>query len=87
MINRKQDVIQIPFKNKNGQFTFEYRTIIEAINENTVIVDKPFEDMSMLPEFIFDYKESQVEGPKDSDYMTIAERQQHLKSYGLEIIH
>ena len=86
LTSRKQDIIQIPY-NRRGQTFFEKRTIIEAVNENTVVVDRPFEDLDLLPEFIFDFKESLMEGAKDADYMTVAERQQHLKSFSLEIIH
>ena len=86
LLNRKQDVIQIPFE-EHGKIFLEQRRIIEVINDNTVIVDKAYEKLAKLPEYIFDYKESSMAGAKDPDYMSIQERQQHLKSYGLEIIH
>lgn len=32
------------------------RTIIEVVNENTLIIDKPFPKFKTLPQFNFDFK-------------------------------
>ena len=57
------------------------------VNENTVVIDKPFTNYQALPLYIFDFKNIIMEGDKSAkDRMTRQERQQHLKSYGLEII-
>eukprot|EP00347_Sterkiella_histriomuscorum_P015893 403355285 len=87
LINRKADIVQIPI-HVNGQLTFERRNILEMINENTVIIDKPFTNYTSLPDYIFDFKNILMEGNagKNQDQMSKTERQQHLKSYGLEII-
>ncbi len=40
----------------------EKRNIIEVINDNTIIVDTPFPDLDLIPDYIFDFKIYKISG-------------------------
>ena len=73
MMQAKFDMISIAYK-RNQQIVNEKRTIIEVVNENTIIIDRPFPDLELLPEYIFDFKNIHLENKNSPDFMTIAER-------------
>lgn len=86
----KHDMIAITYPPSQGdsqELRQETRVIVEVINDYTFVIDKPFENLEKLPSVIMDFKFINIEGARTTSQMSSSEHNQHLKSFGLEIIH
>ena len=67
---QKNDIIQITFL-KDGQTVADKMSVLEIINENTVVVESSFSNPELLPEIIFDFKFYKISGMKVSSSLII----------------
>jgi hypothetical protein len=70
--SQKFDLIAVAVK-IGDSFEYEKRTIIEIVNENTLIIDKPFPVNIYTPDYNFDFKMIAL-STKQEDSMTFSDR-------------
>jgi hypothetical protein len=57
-------MIGIVLPQPDGEIKLETRGIVEAINDYTYLLEKPFDNLDQLPDVILDFKILSVEGSR-----------------------